>query len=234
MADTGTEIHQLLEMVANNLRLALSERQFQQLAMHFALLLRWNEKINLTAIRKPEAIATRHFEESLFLTTLIKPPDGLLVDVGSGAGFPGLPLKIAWPAVETVLLEPNNKKASFLKEAIRQCGLERIEVRTERLEDTVRGNLAGRAALVTLRALAPTGGLLAALEALLAPAGQLALFLGSSEASVVAAGWAAPVPSAPPFVWQAPSPLPRSERRVILIGQRHADAAGHETVANTP
>lgn len=219
MADTGTEIHQLLKTVANNLRLALSERQFQQLAMHFALLCRWNEKINLTSIRQPDEIARRHFEESLFLATLIPPPSGLLVDVGSGAGFPGLPLKIAWPAVETVLLEPNNKKATFLKEVIRQCGLEGIEVRAERLEEAVKGDLAGRSALVTLRALALTGQLLAALEELLAPSGQLALFLGSSEASVVAARWATPGTPSPPVTWQAPVPLPGSERRVILIGQ---------------
>lgn len=182
----------------------------EQLATHFALLLKWNQKINLTSIRKPEEIATRHFEESLFLTKLLPEPDGLLVDVGSGAGFPGLPLKIVWPGVETVLLEPNHKKATFLKEVIRSCGFRGIEVRAERLEAAVRGDLAGRGALTTMRAVAPTAAVLTNLARLLAPAGRVALFVG--EAAVTA------LEARPEFVWQRPEPIPHSVRRVILMG----------------
>jgi 16S rRNA (guanine527-N7)-methyltransferase len=202
----------LLRAVTSGLRLDLSGHQLSQLATHFSLLLRWNEKINLTAVRRPEEIATRHFEESLFLTTRLSPPAGWLVDIGSGAGFPGLPVKVVWPTVETVLLEPNQKKATFLKEVIRHCGLEGIEVRTERLEDAVAGGLAGRISLATIRAVAATPELLASVTSLLAPGGRVAFFVGEREAAALAKHAA--------FEWQPPEAIPHSERRVILLGKR--------------
>lgn len=202
---------QLLEGVLSEVGLVLSEVQVRRLAGHFSLLLRWNEKINLTSVRKPEEIVTRHFEESLFLAKLLPMRAGLMVDVGSGAGFPGLPLKIAWPSVETVLLEPNKKKATFLKEVIRGCDLKGIEVRTERLEEVAEGELAGRAALVTLRAIKPSPELLADLKRLLAPGGRVALLLGNQDASHLA--------KSPDFQWEDPVRIPRSLRRVVLIGR---------------
>ena len=200
----------LLRGVVSGLELSLSSEQLWQLTTHFSLLLKWNEKINLTSIRKPEEIAKRHFEESLYLTKLLPQPGGLLVDVGSGAGFPGLPLKIVWPGVEMVLLEPNHKKATFLKEVIRSCGLGGIEVRAERLEDLPATQLAGRAALATMRAVAPTAAVLANLSRLLASGGRLALFVGEAALTALAAR--------PGFAWQRPEPIPHSLRRVILTG----------------
>ncbi|MBI3896181.1 MAG: 16S rRNA (guanine(527)-N(7))-methyltransferase RsmG [Acidobacteria bacterium] len=234
MSGTHPEITKLLRAAASELKLSLTQRQLEQLATHFALLLRWNPKINLTSLRRPEEIATRHFEESLFLLKVIPCTPGLLVDVGSGAGFPGLPLKIACPSLSTVLLESNHKKAAFLKEVVRSCKLEGVEVRTERLEDAVgaalslppeesgsgsalseglHGDLTARASLVTLRAVKTSRELLSNLAKLLAPHGQLALFLGTNDATSIAA--------TPGFQWSAPSPIPHSDRRVILLG-RHA------------
>ena len=201
----------LLRSAMAGLRLDLGSQQFAQFAAHFSLLLRWNEKINLTAVRKPEEIATRHFEESLFLATLLPPPAGLLVDIGSGAGFPGLPLKIVWPSAETVLLEPNNKKATFLKEVIRHCGLKGIEVRTERLQEAVASDLAGRAALATIRAVAATPELLRDVRSLLMPGGRAAFFVGEKDASELA--------KHPAFQWDLPASIPHSDRRVILLGR---------------
>ena len=232
----------LVEKVVSGLGLRLSERQIEQLATHFALLVHWNRKINLTGLRRPEDIAVRHFEESLFLVKLLAQvgtgleacpacpersrrkrgrrtgtdspaPElaGLLVDVGSGAGFPGLPIKIACPAVTAVLLEPTTKKVAFLKEVIRSCELRGIEARAERLEQAARGELAGRASLVTLRAVALTPELLADLKKLLAPDGRLALFLGEKDALALVAS--------PEMQWESPVPIPHSERRVILMGR---------------
>jgi len=210
MSVAETNLRPLLEQAASELGLSLSSEQLRQLTTHFSLLLKWNQKINLTSIRKPEEIATRHFEESLFLTKLLPQPNGLLMDVGSGAGFPGLPLKIVWPGVETVLLEPNQKKATFLKEAIRSCGLGGIEVRAERLEDAVGTQLAGRAHLVMMRAVAPTAAVLTNLSRLLAPGGRIALFVGEASVTTLAAR--------PEFDWNRPDPIPHSVRRVILTG----------------
>jgi len=214
MPPPDAELRRLLDTVVRNLSLTVSDVQIGQFVTHFSLSLRWNAKINLTAVRRPEDIATRHFEESLFLATILPPPQGLLVDVGSGAGFPGLPLKITWPAVETILLEPNQKKATFLKEVVRACGLEKIAVRTERLEETVRGELARRATLVTMRAVRPSEEVLHDLRELLAADGGLALFLGEADASVLS--------KVRGFHWEPAVPIPGSERRVILLGRRTA------------
>ncbi|MCZ6491062.1 MAG: class I SAM-dependent methyltransferase, partial [Acidobacteria bacterium] len=89
----------LLREVALGLELDLSDRQIDQLTTHFALLVRWNQRMNLTALRRHEQIATRHFEESLFLAKVLPSVTGLMVDVGSGAGFPGLPLKVVRSAM---------------------------------------------------------------------------------------------------------------------------------------
>ncbi len=210
MPDNDPEITCLLRRVAAPLGLPISETQFWQLATHFELLLRWNQKINLSAVRDPRRIAERHFEESLFLATLLPAPVGLMIDVGSGAGFPGLPLKVVWPHVETVLLEPNQKKATFLKDVIRQCGLQRASVSTDRLEVAARGELAGCAALVTMRAVAVAHADMESLARLLGENGQVALFLGEADAERVAHDSS--------FRWLRMDVIPNSLRRVILTG----------------
>src|SRR5438093_2961136 len=98
---------------------ALSEEQLAAVQIYLELLLKWNAKINLTAIRKPEEIATRHFGESLFAATQIFPDqdsNASLIDIGSGAGFPGLPMKIWAPGIALTLIESNQHKATFLRE----------------------------------------------------------------------------------------------------------------------
>jgi 16S rRNA (guanine(527)-N(7))-methyltransferase RsmG len=209
-----SEIRKLLGRAVSSVGVELKAFQMEQLETHFGLLLKWNQKINLTAIRKPREIAGRHFGESLFLSKLLPAPQGLMIDVGSGAGFPGLPLKIAWPGTAAVLLEPNHKKATFLNEVVRSCGLEGVEVRSERLEDAVQADLAGRAALVTMRAVKPSAELLQGLAKFLQPVGVAALFVGAADA----ASLTGPAPSMPRVHWQAPVPIPQSEQRVILIG----------------
>lgn len=202
---------ELLRTVALGLGLDLSERQIEQLAAHFALLVQWNRKVNLTALRHPEQIARRHFEESLFLAKVLPPASGLLIDVGSGAGFPGLPLKVAWPSMPAVLLEPNRKKAAFLKEVARSCGLEDVEVRTERLSEAARGELAACASLVTMRAVAATADVLGGLLRLLRSDGRIALFVGEKDATKLA--------TTAGLQWDQPVAIPRSERRVVLVGR---------------
>jgi 16S rRNA (guanine527-N7)-methyltransferase len=205
----------LLNGVISTLGLTLTERQREQLGTHFSLLLKWNARMNLTSVRDPEAIATRHFEESLFLAKLLPVPQGLMVDIGSGAGFPGLPLKIVWPGMETVLLEPNQKKASFLKEVVRSCGLEGIAIRAERLESVAKGELAGRVALATMRAVAPTLKALADMKRLLAKGGKVALFASGKDANLL--------PEQEGIEWRQSVAIPHSQQRIILIGHASAD-----------
>jgi len=123
-------IRQLLEPFG----LDLSPEQIGQMIVYLELLLRWNKKINLTGIRDWETCVTRHFGESLYLGRWVG-LNGRLLDIGSGAGFPGLSLKIIFPGLSVTLLEPIAKKRAFLKEVARVCGMNSVEVRGERLED---------------------------------------------------------------------------------------------------
>ncbi len=99
-----------------------SPRIYAQLSIYLELILKWNARTNLTAIRTPEEIVRRHFGESLFAGAHLGPCRTLL-DFGSGAGFPGVPIQLLRPDVQVTLAESRNKKASFLREVVRTLGL---------------------------------------------------------------------------------------------------------------
>jgi 16S rRNA (guanine527-N7)-methyltransferase len=105
-----------------------------QLSTYLDLLLKWNARTNLTAIRDPEKIVRRHFGESLFAAQHLNPGTTSLLDFGSGAGFPGLPIALLRPDIHVTLAESQNKKASFLREAVRSLDLPTIEVWPDRVE----------------------------------------------------------------------------------------------------
>jgi 16S rRNA (guanine527-N7)-methyltransferase len=111
---------------------AVPQSLYLQLSTYLDLLLKWNARTNLTAIREPEEIVCRHFGESLFAGRHLGSSTTLL-DFGSGAGFPGLPIALLRPEVRVTLAESQNKKATFLREAIRTLGLQ-VEVWPSRVE----------------------------------------------------------------------------------------------------
>jgi 16S rRNA (guanine527-N7)-methyltransferase len=121
------EARNLLERGTRFLGLTLSPEQIEQFLAYLDLLLKWNRRMNLTALRTPAEIISRHFLDSLLLLPHL-PETGRLLDIGSGAGFPGLPLKIARPGLTIDLVEATAKKVSFLKEAVRRLGLSGVEV----------------------------------------------------------------------------------------------------------
>ena len=204
---------------------ALTETQVQQLITYLDLLQRWNARINLTAVRDPEAIVTRHFGESLFVARHLfpsapgRPPSAVqperssarpqVFDVGSGAGFPGLPIKIWAPHIELTLIESSQKKATFLREVIRRLGLGSAGVFSGRAEE-----FSGQADAVALRAVERFESSLPVAARLVAPSGRLALLIG--EGQVARARELAPI-----FRWQDPRPIPLSSNRVLLIGVRN-------------
>jgi 16S rRNA (guanine527-N7)-methyltransferase len=94
----------------------------EQLSVYLDLLVKWNARTNLTAIRDPKQMVARHFGESLFASRYLPAGESLL-DFGSGAGFPGLPMQLARPELRVTLAESQNKKASFLREVVRSLGL---------------------------------------------------------------------------------------------------------------
>ncbi len=106
----------------------------ESLSAYLDLLLKWNGRTNLTAIRAPEEMVRRHFGESLFLARYVPEEAKTLLDLGSGAGFPGIPVALARRDVRVTLAESQNKKAAFLREAVRTLGLQ-TEVWAGRAED---------------------------------------------------------------------------------------------------
>jgi 16S rRNA (guanine527-N7)-methyltransferase len=128
----------------------ISAHQLVKLSTYLDLLLRWNAKTNLTAIRSPEEIVRRHFGESLFAGRhLGSMTPKTLLDFGSGAGFPGLPIAMLHPEITVTLAESQNKKATFLREVVRTLEIPNVEVWAGRAEDLP---LESQFQTVTLRA----------------------------------------------------------------------------------
>jgi 16S rRNA (guanine527-N7)-methyltransferase len=201
--------------------ISLDTRQIEQVSKYAALLLRWNRAINLTAIRNPGEILVRHFAESMYVTTFAE-LRGRLLDVGSGAGFPGLALKIARPDLNVVLLEPVAKKRAFLKEVARECGLKQVEVRGDRVEDFCPRH-ASEFEFATVRAVGDFSGVLRATAQCLASSGRIYLWLTKSEAARLDAQEPA---FNQLFAWSQPIPVPLSRDREIWSGSRASRATG--------
>jgi 16S rRNA G527 N7-methylase RsmG len=260
----------------------LAPSQLGQISTYIDILLRWNARINLTAVRQPEQIVTRHFGESLFAAhhlfpsarttrgqlpsavqaqprlapsvadlvpnsrvaaglrpTQAEPSSPLpgghsfshagqpaekhqalapepnkqrpaniprVIDVGSGAGFPGLPIKIYAPHVQLTLIESNQKKGAFLREVIRGLTLTNVDVFANRAE-----RFLAQADVVTLRAVERFDAALPVAARLVIPSGRLALLIGQAQI-----GRARKL--TPGFRWSDPLPIPLSSSRVLLIG----------------
>ena len=209
---------------------SLTQQQLARVSTYLDLLLKWNARINLTSVRRPEEIVTRHFGESFFTARQLFPvchPErsagprggpsavegplhsstGLdVIDLGSGAGFPGLPIKLYAPALSVTLVESNQKKATFLREVVRALPLTNIDVFAGRAED-----LPGTAGIVTMRAVEKPERALPAAARLVTPGGRLALLLGAAQD-----GYARGL--LPGFSWEPPVALPGSSSRILLIG----------------
>ena len=196
--------------------LDLTSHQAAQTLEYLHLLLRWNEKINLTAIRDPEEAATRHFGESLFLAGHIQ-LNGALLDIGTGAGFPGLALKIVFPDLSVTLLEPATKKRAFVKEAIRVCGFSQVTVLGDRLEDLASRTATPQFEVATMRAVGNLEVLVPLAAQCLKPGGDILLWLTQDQASGltrIESGirWGSPLPiplSRTAEIWRGSKPRPK-------------------------
>lgn len=232
-------LQHISELLAPFLSAPLSEKQLSQLASYLEILHRWNARMNLTAVRDPEQVVTRHFGESLFAAQNLFPNvasiGDCLIDIGSGAGFPGLPIKIWQPELDTWLLESQGKKATFLNEVVRALEFRRIFVINARAEQFDARSAVGPGALagaapdqsqssdaadassaalrvtVTLRAVEKFERILP-VAAQLATGGRLALLIGSIQVEPAKL-------LAPSFHWSAALPIPHSLARVLLVGE---------------
>jgi len=176
---------------------------------YMELLLRWNQKISLTSITDSQEILQRHFAESMFAARAIPIVRGRLVDIGSGAGFPGLALKLVAPELEVTLIEANMKKSVFLAEVLRTLGLGGVRIISKRIEEL--SDLEGGADFVTCRAVRQDKHLLAWARSALAEGGKFVLWVGTEDA--------AGLEKRSQWRWNAPIAVPMSTGRVLLVGK---------------
>jgi 16S rRNA (guanine527-N7)-methyltransferase len=177
---------QLLEDGAGAIGLRLGRDQIALLARHVDLLLRWNKSINLTSITDPAEVVEKHVLDSLALAPLV--PAGTLLDAGSGAGFPGIPVRIARPDVEVVLADSVQKKVAFLKSAIAELRLAGVRASAVRLQGDPAGEHLPRVHAAVARAVAEPGAWLELAEPYVLPGGLVFCMLGPSDRLPAASG----------------------------------------------
>jgi len=181
------DLKKLLTDGARELGVPLSAGQTGAFMVYLSELRKWNRKTNLTAIEDPKEIVVKHFLDSLSLIKIL--PDGAktAADIGSGAGFPGIPLKIAVPGLSITSVEPAHKKAAFQRHIIRLLGIEGIRVVEAKVEEVAAGP--GRFDIILSRAFKDPEGLLPLAGPLLSEGGQVILSLGPSVGEEPPAGW---------------------------------------------
>jgi 16S rRNA (guanine527-N7)-methyltransferase len=210
----------------------LSPSQLDHILTYIDILQHWNARINLTAIRNEEEIVTRHFGESFFAARHLFPKvypvgspvpsvvngfdsaearspkaEARVADLGSGAGFPGIPIKLWAPNIALTLIESNQKKATFLREVARALTLTDINIQNARAQALPPSTFN----VVTLRAVERFEDVLPVAATLLAPRGRLALLIASSQLKAARS-------TLPHLTWGQPIPVPKSKSRLLLVG----------------
>jgi 16S rRNA (guanine527-N7)-methyltransferase len=214
VADRET-LRQRLDAGLAALGIALDATAIARLLDYIGLLERWNAAYNLTAVRDPAEMVTRHLVDSLAILPYVS--GATLADLGSGAGLPGIPLAIAVPERETLLVDSNGKKARVLREAVRRLDLERVRVAESRVED-----VAGAFDCITARAFASLADMLGWGGHLLAPGGTWLAMKGRIAEDEVDA---VPADFRVEKIVTLNVPGLDAERHLIVL-KRHAGSAG--------
>lgn len=186
-----------------------SEPHCEQVRAYISLLLKWNRTISLTTVTNELEILKFHFGESAFALSAFPGLNGRLADVGAGAGFPGLPLRIFNENIDITLIESNGRKCAFLSEVVRELKLTNVRVLKARFEDEI-GQFSGALDIVVARALGQYEALLDWSARTLKEGGRIILWLGEGESSKIAGchSWS----------WSDPVAIPGSKRRYLLSG----------------
>ena len=186
------------------------EKLVNNISIYIDILIKWNSKISLTSIRDPQQMVRRHFGESLFLAQILTGPEwqGTVADVGSGAGFPGLPLAMYCATADVTLIESQGKKAAFLNEVIYALKLKNARVFSGRAEQ-----FSSQADLVTLRAVEEFDKALPTASGLVKLGGRIALMIGRSQAERARQ-------AAQNLEWSAPVNVPGGESRILFTGTK--------------
>lgn len=200
----------MIRRAIEEFKLTAYDDQVLQIQDYIRILLAWNDKVNLTAIRDPLEILYRHFCESMFAGISVPLEKGRLADAGTGAGFPGLPLKILRPGLRVFLIESNLKKATFLAEVIRELGLRDTQVLVRRYEEL--GEEIAPLDYVCSRALGDYHRFLKWAQSGSLGAKQVVLWIGANDLPEIRKDLR--------WDWQEPIHVPNSLRRLVLVGSK--------------
>ena len=200
-------------------KLPAYDDQVLQIQQYIGILLAWNEKINLTAIRDPLEILYRHICESMYASVAVPVENGRLADVGSGAGFPGLPLKIIRPNLRVFLVESSIKKVTFLAEVTRELGLKDVQVLARRYEEL--GEEVAPLDFVCSRALGEFPAFLEWANSQQIAAKQVILWIGARDLPEIQKNRT--------WDWAEPIQVPNSLRRLLLVGTKNSPVVDPST-----
>jgi 16S rRNA (guanine527-N7)-methyltransferase len=200
--------NRLNELLAEANLPILQTTQSKQFKDYLSLIIRWNARTNLTSVRDPETILSRHFVESIACAQALPAGIATLLDYGSGAGFPGIPIAICRPAIAVTLAESHGKKAAFLQEAVRVTGIS-AKVYSGRAE-----TLTSQFDCVTLRAVERMEQAVHSAERLVSANGLLVLMTTESDLPSLQAAVSST------FRWSTPTPLSGSESRILALAQQ--------------
>ena len=201
---------EIIRRALGDFQITLSEVQVTCIQQYTRILRHWNEKLNLTAIKDPLEILHRHFCESMYAAVAVPINSGRLADIGSGPGFPGLPLKILRPELQLVLVESNIKKGTFLAEVIRELGLLNARVLISRYEEL--GEELAPLDFVCSRAVGEFGPFLDWAASDVVSAGRVILWIGGRDLDEAR--------KSVQWDWQEPIAVPQSLRRYLLVGSK--------------
>jgi 16S rRNA (guanine527-N7)-methyltransferase len=191
-------------------QIVVDSQQVVLIQQYIKTLLRWNEKLNLTAIRNPLEILYRHFCESMFAAGAIPVDKGRLADIGSGPGFPGIPLKIIRPELELCLVESNTKKGTFLAEVVRELQLANTRVLISRYEEL--GEELSPLDYVCSRAVGEFGPFLEWAASNRVDARQVILWIGGRDLEEAQ--------KSKQWEWRERILVPQSLQRYLLVGKK--------------
>ena len=202
------EITEVLSSCGLQCDLALAER----VQIYLRFLAKWNEKINLTAIQNPLDVVKALLAESFWAAVLVDEPRGPILDIGSGAGFPGLAMAVYRPELELVLLEPRKKRAAFLAALRRELGLPGVAVWNRRLEDCIPSDFSELPTVLTMRAVGRITKVVVAGVRFLQGDRKVLLFSStqSAKSTMDALG---------EIHWGSVRPVPWNSEHMILLGQ---------------
>jgi len=184
----------------------------QRVVQYISLLQKWGSRINLTGLKSLSDVVRTHFAESFLASRLLDAADNPILDIGSGAGFPGMAMKLYRANLTTYLLEPRKKRASFLSAVRRELGLSKVIVINKVLEECEQSDFAeGHPALLTVRAVGDIKELIHRGLKLSQPGSRVLLFSTSGKLREIRG-------QLPQITWEPAIPIPWSRERAIVLG----------------